>query len=200
MGTNLKIGVLTLQGDSLDHIRLLKKIENVTCVEVRVNSDLQNIDGIIIPGGESTVISKLMKERKMFEILQKKIEEGFFAFGTCAGSIILSSGIEIKKEADKEILTLDAIDCKIDRNSYGSQIESFSKELYFEPASRKIKVFFIRAPRITYFSEKVKVMMEFNKSPVLIRQNNVLSSTFHSEIEDDITIHQYFVDMIRGEI
>ena len=191
-GNMIKIGILALQGSCIEHFNILSKIDGVTPFYVKTVKELDNIDGLIIPGGESTVISKLLKDFDMFNYLKEKIKKGLFCYGTCAGVILLAK--EIKGEA----CHLGLMDITVFRNAYGRQLGSFETELdVLEVSDKKIKGVFIRAPKIIRCGIDVKILCKYKDSPVMARQNNILVTTFHPELTDNLAVHKYFVKMIK---
>lgn len=182
----MKIGVLAVQGDIREHANMIEKI-GYTPVRVKSVETLNEVEGLIIPGGESTTISKLMKKTGLWDELKKKAQEGFPIFGTCAGMIVVSKGIENYPHQE----TLGLIDIYVERNAYGRQVFSFEEILKFN--GKDIKVTFIRAPKIVKYGKNIEKLIEFKDAPVLVRENNILVASFHPEIEDDTSVHQYFI-------
>lgn len=172
-----KIGILALQGDFLEHYQVLKKISHVAAVYVKTKKDLNDLDGLIIPGGESTTIGKLIKKYSLATVIKNKVKKGMGIFGTCAGCILLA------KEVDSPY-SLKLMGIKVKRNAYGRQINSFSAPCGL----------FIRAPKIEkILSPQVKILKKYNKEIILVRQKNILAATFHPELTSNIQIHQYFI-------
>lgn len=191
------VGVLALQGDFREHINILKKM-NIKTREIKYPGQLEEIDGLIIPGGESTTINKLLNKYGFKEKLKRFAESGNPIFGTCAGLIILACTI-----VDNE-KQLCLIDINIKRNAYGRQIESFEKNISLnlkqEADDRKFNSIFIRAPRIIDAGKNVKTLGNCNGEIVLARENNILVSAFHPELTNDTRIHQYFIEMIIEDL
>lgn len=187
----MKIGVLALQGSFKEHINTLIKC-NVDTVEVRLPKDLEDVNGLIIPGGESTTILKLMKKFGLDKAIIKKYSEGMVIYGTCAGAILLAKNIVDSKQA-----SLGLIDISIRRNAYGRQIDSFEAELDIENIG-KVRGVFIRAPIIESTTNGAKVLATFNHKAVFVEQNNILVSTFHPELTSDTKIHKYFLSKIKA--
>lgn len=186
------IGVLALQGNfksHSDHLALL----NIESVEIRRITELENIDALIIPGGESTTILKFFEKAPWKEKI-KLFAEDRPVFGTCAGAILLSKYVSNPRQD-----SLDLIPISIIRNAYGRQKESFYAEIDSRlPENEKIKCYFIRAPIIdNILDPEVQVIAEYNNDPVLIRYRNILCSTFHPELSDDLKVHKYFLNMIK---
>lgn len=184
------IGVLALQGDFAKHIEMLRSIGCET-LEVRKPADLDSCEGLIIPGGESTVMFRQLDFIKMKEKLSDfaKVKP---IFGTCAGLILISHKIQ-----SSPLIPLHLIDVEVERNAFGRQTESFhtwikvelQKEILFE-------AFFIRAPRIRAISSNAKVLASYQNEPVLVEQGIHLGATFHPELTKDASIHQYFVEKV----
>ncbi|MCD6450171.1 MAG: pyridoxal 5'-phosphate synthase glutaminase subunit PdxT [Thermotogaceae bacterium] len=187
----MKIGVLGLQGDVREHIRMLQLL-GVESLIVKLPEDLSLVDGLIIPGGESTTMIRIMKEIEMYEPLKEKIEEGFPVFGTCAGMILLS-----KKVEGSDQLTLKVLDIEVERNAYGRQIESFEVDIKVPQFGDKpVRAVFIRAPKIVKAGNEVEALAEYEGTPVFVRENNVMATSFHPELTDDARVHEYFIKIV----
>ncbi|MBU0629015.1 MAG: pyridoxal 5'-phosphate synthase glutaminase subunit PdxT [Nanoarchaeota archaeon] len=186
----MKIGVLALQGSVKEHVEALKKCE-VDVVLVKLPHDLDEINGLIIPGGESTTIGKLMKEYGLDKAIKFRYEQGMPIYGTCAGAILLAKEIVGSKQ-----IKLGLMDISVKRNEYGRQVDSFEAELnIFDKPFRGI---FIRAPVISGVHDGCKILSEFEGNPVFIEQKGrLLASTFHPELTKDLRVHKYFVDMVE---
>ena len=187
----MKIGILALQGDYFKHSEVLKSI-NIDYSYVKNAKDLDGCSGLIIPGGESTAISKLLIEYDLLRSL-KKFAEKKHVFGTCAGSIIMSNN-----SFDNRIVNLNCIDVEIKRNSWGAQIDSFIDKVEIDLFNKKcfFQGVFIRAPRILKTNNCV-ILGTYNDESVLVRNKRHLISTFHPELTGDDLIHRYFVSMIN---
>lgn len=186
----MNVGVLSLQGGVIEHINHLKSL-GCNAVEVKKISDLENIHGIILPGGESTVIGKLLKETNLLDPLKEKILRGFPVWGTCAGMILLAKEIE-----NDENTYLSVMDIKVKRNAYGSQIDSFETKKVIEQVSpNPLPLIFIRAPYISSHSNDVKTICEIDGNIVAARQNNILATSFHPELSKNLEFHKYFLSM-----
>ncbi|MBN1697417.1 MAG: pyridoxal 5'-phosphate synthase glutaminase subunit PdxT [Spirochaetales bacterium] len=190
------MGILALQGDVAKHATSIEKAGART-TEVRNSSDLDRISGLIIPGGESTTIGKLLVRFSLLEPLRKRITEGLPVFGTCAGTILLADTI-ISKGNKCDQPHIGTMDITVSRNAYGPQIESFETDitLTFSPGVT-LRAVFIRAPVIVRSGKKVEVLGVFENTPVLLKQANMLAATFHPELTDDIRIHEYFCAMTK---
>lgn len=188
----MKVGVLALQGDFREHIGILKKL-GVEAVEVRLPSELEGLDGLIIPGGESTTISKMMGIYGFPEEIKKFAQKGSPVFGTCAGLIVLAGKVDGRKSGP-----LNLIDIDVKRNAYGRQVDSREVDLTIDFAdSIPYRAIFIRAPQIRKMGAGVKSLARYEGKTVLARQKNILICSFHPELTEDTRIHQYFLDMIR---
>jgi pyridoxal 5'-phosphate synthase pdxT subunit len=189
----MRIGVLALQGDFALHARALEKC-GVEPVEVRKPHELDEVEGLVMPGGESTTLLKLMDAWDFVPALEKFHSAGKPIFGTCAGLILLAREVESPKQ-----LSLGLIDVTVERNAYGRQRESFeatgTARLDADPIP--LEMVFIRAPRIKRVGPRVQVLAEYRGEPVMARQDRVLVATFHPELTDKTTVHQYFCDLVR---
>ncbi|MCW6077303.1 MULTISPECIES: pyridoxal 5'-phosphate synthase glutaminase subunit PdxT [Clostridium] len=186
----MKVGVLDLQGSVTEHMKILEKIENVEPVRVKYKEDLDNIQGIILPGGESTTLGKLLKDFNIYDTLKEKIEKGLPVWGTCAGMILLAKDIQGQKESYFKV-----IDIKVKRNAYGSQLNSFSIEEMLEDIDKEpIELVFIRAPYITTVGSNVTILKRVRKNIVAAKEKNVLVTSFHPELTEDTRFHKYFID------
>ena len=193
-----RIGVLALQGDVREHF---SAIENCGAIatEVKRPGDINNLDGLIIPGGESTTIAKLLRIFELFEPLQKALQNGLPVYGSCAGMILLAKKI-IDGTSDQE--TLGIIDITVKRNAFGRQVDSFEQELQIaEIDSEPFNAIFIRAPWIEKIGADVKSLAQIKSAgglehSVLARSKSVLVSSFHPELTGDLRVHRYFIDKI----
>ncbi len=188
----MKIGVLALQGDFAKHQEMLEKL-GVEAPEVRLPAELKDLDGLVLPGGESTTFSKLMKETGIWDALR------FFAnshpiFGTCAGLIVLANEL-----VNQQVETLRLLDAVVQRNAYGRQRESFvgPVSLALDGDQGTFSGVFIRAPKIVRVGSGVQVLGRHGDEPVLVRDGNILAATFHPELTDDTRIHAYFARMVE---
>lgn len=186
----IKVGVLDLQGSVTEHMKILEKIDNVEPVRVKYKEDLDNIQGIILPGGESTTLGKLLKDFNIYDTLKGKIEKGLPVWGTCAGMILLAKDIEGQEESYFKV-----IDIKVKRNAYGSQLNSFSIEEKLEDIDKeRIELVFIRAPYITTVGSNVVILKKVRENIVAAKEKNVLVTSFHPELTEDTRFHKYFID------
>lgn len=192
------VGIIGFQGDVSEHIEILKKLkasirEDVEIRTVKNKEDLRDISGLIIPGGESTTIYKLIKEYSIYNEILEMGKKGLPIMGTCAGLIILS-----KETSDERVEGMGLLNIRIMRNAYGRQINSFVDELEIEGLGEFLGVF-IRAPIIESVGKDVKVLSYHNDKAVMVRNNNILGLTFHPELTEDVGVHEYFLKMIEGE-
>ena len=187
----MNIAVLALQGAFIEHEQMLSRL-GVSSFEIRQKKDLETpFDGLIIPGGESTVQGKLMRELGLFEPLRERIEAGLPVFGTCAGLLLLAKKIE-----NDERLHFATMDICAVRNAYGRQLGSFYTESEFSGVG-KIPMTFIRAPYISEVSGDTQILASVDGKIVAARQKNQLVTAFHPELNDDTSVHRYFLDMIK---
>ena len=189
----MKIGVLALQGNFKEHIEMLKKC-SVETKEIRMPSDLDDCDGLIIPGGESTTIGKLMRKYKLDRKIKNKHNKGMPIFGTCAGAILLANEITDSKQPK-----LGLMDISIERNSYGRQIDSFEADIEINSLGR-FKGIFIRAPVIKKIYNGVEVLSEHDGEAILVKNGTILAATFHPELTDDVKVHNLFIEMVKQNI
>jgi 5'-phosphate synthase pdxT subunit len=189
----VRIGVLALQGDFARHARALARC-GAEAVEVRKPEQLTDLDGLIIPGGESTTLLKLMEAWGFVPALEKFHGAGKPIFGTCAGLILLAREVESPRQ-----FSLGFIDVTVERNAYGRQRESFeaSGTAKLGPEPVPLEMVFIRAPRIKRVGPRVQVLAEHGGEPVMARQDRVLVATFHPELTDSTEVHRYFCDMVE---
>ncbi len=191
--TEMRIGVVSIQGDFAEHMTMLHRL-NAEPVKVRLPKDLEGLDGIIIPGGESTTLGIVGLRYRLFDALRERILEGLPVFGTCAGAIVLAKTI---LESDQP--RIGVLDIIVQRNAYGRQKDSFEADL-FVPRLGELPVrgVFIRAPVIEAVGEGVEVLAELDGKPVFVQQGHILAATFHPELTDDTRIHRYFLRLCEG--
>lgn len=190
---NKIIGILGMQGAIAEHQEILLQIPHTKTRIVKTAKDLDCIDGLILPGGESTAIGKLLDYFSLKEILQQKIISGLPVFGTCAGLILLAKNIE--NQTNTHLATMDIA---VKRNGYGSQLDSFSTNLLIPTIDKNmpIPLVFIRAPYITKTGKDVQILATLDNKIIAARQKNMLVSSFHPELTCDLRFHQYFLSMI----
>ena len=191
----MKIGVLASQGDFAEHIAVLKGL-GVEAVPVRLPRELEGLDGLIIPGGESTSISRLMEDFNLMDKIRDSARNGLPVFGTCAGMILLAGEL-----ADSYPKPLGLLDITVKRNAFGRQRESFEAELSIPALGEKpFPGVFIRAPLIERANGKTEVLARLSDgTTVAVRQGNLLAAAFHPELTDDPRFHRYFLDIVAGE-
>lgn len=190
---NKIIGILGMQGAIAEHQEILLQIPHTKTRIVKTAKDLDCIDGLILPGGESTAIGKLLDYFSLKEILQQKIISGLPVFGTCAGLILLAKNIE--NQTNTHLATMDIT---VKRNGYGSQLDSFSTNLLIPTIDKNmpIPLVFIRAPYITKTDKDVQILATLDNKIISARQKNMLVTAFHPELTNDLRFHQYFLSMI----
>ena len=181
MARRLRIGVLALQGAFREHLRALRRL-GAEAVEVRLPEELEGLDGLVIPGGESTTIMRLARIYGLDEAIRRF---GGAVFGTCAGMIV----------ADREHLAL--ADLEVDRNAYGRQVRSFEADVALADDDLPLRGVFIRAPRVRELGAEVEVLGELEDEPVLVRDGRFLLSAFHPELTDDLRVHALFLEMVE---
>ena len=179
----MRIGVLAIQGDFREHAAVLRRL-GADPVEVRKAEELDGLDGLVIPGGESTAIMRLARIYGLEEALRRFDRP---VFGTCAGMILL----------DREHLGL--VDVAVDRNAYGRQVASFEADLELEGEDEPLRGVFIRAPRVTAAGPEVQVLASHGGDPVLLRQGRFLVASFHPELTADTRVHEKFLELVREE-
>ena len=185
------VGVLSLQGAYQRHFDILKELQEDVLL-VRKEEDLLKCQGLIIPGGESTVMTKLLLLNQLWDPLYFFKEQGRIIWGVCAGAVLLSKEITNYKQQQ----TLDFIDITVERNYFGSQLSSFGDYIDLKNEEDKLWAEFIRAPSIDSLGNEVMVLGEYKKEPVFVRQDNIIATTFHPELGSDFRIHQYFLSLL----
>jgi 5'-phosphate synthase pdxT subunit len=185
----LVVGVLALQGASDLHVQMLARL-GVEARRVRTEAELDSVDALVIPGGESTTISKLLDANELFEPLRRRLDSGMPALGTCAGMILLADAI-IDGRADQRPLA--AIDIDVRRNAFGRQIDSFEADLPVGGLDEPLHAVFIRAPLVERVGADVEVLATVDGRPVCCREGSVMVSSFHPELSDDPRLHQLFL-------
>ena len=189
----MKIGVIAVQGAFIEHEKMLAEL-GISSFEIRKNSDLnRSFDGFIIPGGESTVQGKLLKELNLFDALKELIKNGLPVFGTCAGLLLLAKTIENERHA-----YFCTMDITARRNAYGRQLGSFHTTGNFKGIG-DIPMTFIRAPYIQSAAKEVEILATVDGKIVAAKQKNQLVTAFHPELDHDLGVHRYFADMIKKQ-
>ena len=190
----MKIGVLALQGAFAEHMKILANL-NIDPIPIRLPSDLDKIKALIIPGGESTTMSRLLSDYRLMEPIKKLIKGGLPVLGTCAGMILLA-----KKVAEAEVEPIGVMDIEIKRNAYGRQVDSFESDLLMPfLGDRAFRGIFIRAPIVQKVETGVEVLCRINDRAVAVRQESMLACAFHPELSDDLRFHKYFLSFISGD-
>ncbi len=186
-----RIGVLALQGAFIEHINMLRRI-GVEAVPVRLPQELQNLDGLVIPGGESTTIGRLLERWELVPELEKQIAAGLPVLGTCAGMILLARDV-----VGLNGHSLKTVDIKVQRNAFGRQVDSFETDIDMPVLGKPpFRAIFIRAPRIESIGAGVEILARLpNGTPVAARQGNIVVAAFHPELTDDTRFHLYFTSI-----
>ena len=190
----MEVGVLAIQGDFAEHIAVLGKL-GVTAREIRLPEQLDSLDGLIIPGGESTTLSRLMTVYNLREPIAQMAGRGHAIWGTCAGMIMLSREI-----TEQDPVPLDVMDIGVQRNAFGRQVDSFEQDLNVNAlGGAPYHAIFIRAPVIIRVGQGVKVLSALeDERPVAVQQGNLMATSFHPELTNDYRFHSYFLDLANG--
>jgi len=191
-----KIGILAIQGDVKEHTLVLGEM-GVEVVEVRLPDQLEDLDGLIIPGGESTTIIQLIDLYGLRTPLTSKIKLGLPVWGTCAGMIVLAGSL-----TDERPDPLHLMDIEVSRNAFGAQVDSFETFIVVKHIGEpKIRAVFIRAPIVTKVGKDVEILAKLeNDIPVCVKDRNMLATAFHPELTQDTRIHEFFVDLVNKSI
>jgi len=200
---SLNLGVLSIQGDVFENILSVKAAIDAldidgTVTSVRTPDEISKVDGLVIPGGESTTIGQLSKINGSLKILKEKIERGMPVLGICAGMILLSKTVNDKVVGKIDQPLLDILDIKLERNSFGRQRESFESDISLN--SIGIPTFngvFIRAPSISDVGSDVEILSKFNEKIIAVKKNNIIGVAFHPELTSDISLHKYFINLVN---
>lgn len=187
------VGVLALQGAFEAHQHVLRDI-GVESVQVRTPSDLDVVDALVMPGGESTTMSHLLQTSGLFNSIDARLKQGMPVFGTCAGMILLAKGV-LDGRSDQR--SFGAIDIDVKRNAYGRQIDSFETDIALAGMVQDFHAVFIRAPQIARLGEEVTVLARHNEDVVLARQGSVMVASFHPELTSDARIHSMFIGLLQ---
>ncbi len=193
-----QIGVLALQGDTREHLAALREA-GADSMPVRRRSELEAVDALVIPGGESTTMSHLLLDLDLLEPLRCRLADGLPAYGACAGMILLASEILDAGTGGREALPLRAIDMTVRRNAFGRQVDSFEGDVAFAGFDDPVRAVFIRAPWVERAGDEVQVLAHAAGHIVAVRQGPVLATAFHPEMTGDRRIHQLFVDIVTGK-
>ncbi len=187
----MKIGILALQGAFQEHKNILDSL-NVNNSLIKTKEQLKDIDGIILPGGESTAMGKLLRDFDILEPLKEKIKNGFPVFGTCSGMILLA-----EKLSNSDVVHLGVMGIEVKRNAYGRQLGSFETLGDFKGIDKKVKMVFIRAPYVENIKEGAEILSVVNENITAVREKNMLAVSFHPELTDDTSVHEYFLDIVK---
>ncbi|WP_457770356.1 pyridoxal 5'-phosphate synthase glutaminase subunit PdxT [Mycobacteroides chelonae] len=187
------MGVLALQGDVREHVAALED-SGADALGVRRPEELSKIDGLVIPGGESTTMSNLLRVFELLDPLTERLRGGLPVYGSCAGMILLASEI---LDTRRDAVALGAIDMTVRRNAFGRQVDSFEGDLDFVGLDGGLHAVFIRAPWVERVGSDVEVLATAQGHPVAVRQGSALATSFHPEVTGDRRVHQLFVDMVR---
>jgi 5'-phosphate synthase pdxT subunit len=192
-----RVGVLALQGDTREHLAALREA-GADAIPVRRRSELEAVDGLVIPGGESTTMSHLLRDLDLLEPLRARLADGLPAYGACAGMILLASEILDAGANGRQAVPLRAIDMTVRRNAFGRQVDSFEGDLEFAGLDDPVHAVFIRAPWVERAGAGVQVLAWAAGHIVAVRQGTKLATAFHPEMTGDRRIHRMFVDIVNG--
>ncbi|CAE6495105.1 pyridoxal 5'-phosphate synthase glutaminase subunit PdxT [Candidatus Nitrosotenuis uzonensis] len=198
----MNIGVLGVQGDVAENVSATKAAMaklgiKGTVRAVKTPEQISKLDGLIIPGGESTMIGQMSLVSGAIKTIKEKIQSGMPVFGICAGLILLSKNAKDRVVGKTNQPLLDLLDVRVERNSFGRQKDSFEAEVSAQPLGiTKTKGVFIRAPSIEDIGKGVEIISKFNEKIVAVKQTNILATSFHPELTHDLSMHQYFVSMV----
>lgn len=197
----MRVGVLALQGDVREHLNSLSSL-NVAVQKVRTVEELETVNALVIPGGESTTISMLAKRVGLMNPLKQFVKDKKAVYGSCAGMIMLADEI-LDGRNDQE--TIGGIDITVRRNAFGRQVDSFETDLTIKNFEKEFRAVFIRAPWVERIGSEVEVLATVKTSeniehPVMVRQDNLLATAFHPELTTDTRIHEYFVQMAKSAV
>jgi 5'-phosphate synthase pdxT subunit len=190
----MKVGVLGLQGDVREHVRAVESA-GAHAIVVKRPHEVDFVDGLVIPGGESTTIGKLLDRFGLLEPIAQRASAGMPLYGTCAGLILMARDVVGAEDVPHKLAVLDVA---VRRNAYGRQVDSFETDLEVAGLDGAFRAVFIRAPAIERAHDRVEVLARHDGAPVLVRQGRLLASSFHPEMTGDARIHELFVDMVEG--
>jgi pyridoxal 5'-phosphate synthase pdxT subunit len=203
--SGINIGILAIQGDVTENIMATKMaleelgLEGIVN-EVKTPEQISDLDGLVIPGGESTVIGALSLVNGSLKKIKEKIASGMPVFGICAGMILLSKKAKDRVKGEMDQPLLDLLDVKIERNAFGRQKDSFESEISIEKIGiPKFQGVFIRAPSILETGKDVEVLSKFNEKIIAVKQGNIMGTSFHPELTGDLSLHKYFVNLIKNK-
>jgi 5'-phosphate synthase pdxT subunit len=189
------VGVLALQGDTREHLAALREA-GAEAFTVRRRDELDAVDALVIPGGESTTMTHLLREMELLDPLRARLAEGMPAYGSCAGMILLASEILDAGVPGRDAAPLNGIDMAVRRNAFGRQVDSFEGDIDFEGLDGPVHAVFIRAPWVERVGPDVRVLGSAGDHIVAVRQGKMLATSFHPEMTGDRRIHRLFVDMV----
>ena len=192
MSARARIGVLALQGAFAAHAEVVRRLGREPR-EVRLPHDLDDCEALVMPGGESTTMSKLLETSQLFDPIAKRIADGMPVFGTCAGMILLARTVLDGRDDQR---SFGAIDIDVQRNAYGRQVDSFETDLTLHGQAEPLHAVFIRAPRIVRMGSDVTALAEHDGTPVLVRSTTVMAASFHPELTNDDRVHGMFFDLV----
>jgi pyridoxal 5'-phosphate synthase pdxT subunit len=195
--SSLRVGVLALQGDTREHLAALAEA-GADARSVRRREELEALDALIIPGGESTTMSHLLSEFELLSPLRALVSDGLPVYGSCAGMILLATEIVDAGAMGRRALPLKGIDMTVRRNAFGRQVDSFEGDIAFEGLADPVHAVFIRAPWVERVGPGVQVLARAGGHIVAVRQGKMLATAFHPEMTGDRRIHRLFVGMVRG--
>ena len=190
----MKAGVLAIQGDVREHVAMLEQA-GASVTQVRHRHELDSVDALVLPGGESTTIGKLLDRFDLLEPLRTRVGEGLAIFGTCAGLILLAEEVTGRDPAPHRI---GGLDVTVERNAYGRQRDSFEANVAVRGLDAPVRAAFIRAPIIERAGQEVEVLASLEERPVLVRQGNILASSFHPEVTGDDRLHRMLLEIAAG--
>ncbi|AQT80567.1 glutamine amidotransferase subunit PdxT [Mycolicibacterium litorale] len=193
------VGVLALQGDTREHLAALREA-GADASTVRRRSELDTVDALVIPGGESTAMSHLLREFDLLEPLRDRLAAGMPAYGSCAGMILLATEILDAGVPGRDAVPLGGIDMTVRRNAFGRQVDSFEGDIDFEGLDGPAHAVFIRAPWVERVGPQVQVLARAGDHIVAVRQGSVMATAFHPEMTGDRRVHKLFVDIVTGRV
>jgi len=200
---SLNLGILAIQGDVQENLLATKKaLEELNLdgnvIDVKTAQDIETLDGLIIPGGESTTIGQLSLVNSSLKVMKEKIEKGMPVLGICAGMILLSKTADDRVVGKTNQPLLDLLDVKLERNSFGRQRESFEADISMDSISiPKFRGVFIRAPSVSEAGSDVQVLSKFNEKIIAVKKGNIIGTSFHPELTRDVSLHKYFVNLVQ---